>query len=122
MRKYFVYIVENEIRTYPAEDVGSLFITRKQYTELLCNIHEMDSVNALLKYQIFSCGQCRSFSVTAQPLYAILQKIRQNNEIAEILSYNLKEYIEEEDDYNFPYEECVFVFNQRCSCNRILHP
>ena len=120
MRKYFVYIAENELRTYPDEDVDSLFITRKQYTELLCSIHKMDSVNALLKYQIFSCGQCRSFSVTAQPLYAILQKIEQRNDIAEILSSNLKEYIEEEDDYQFPYEECVFVFNPRCSCSHIL--
>jgi len=120
LKKFFINIVDDKMGICPVEDRNKITISRKQYTELLCNIHEIDSVNALLEYQLFSCGQCRSFSVTAQSLYAILNKIVQQDDIVEIISYNLKEYIEEEDDFEFPYEECVFVFDQGCSCNRIL--
>ncbi|MCX5869464.1 MAG: hypothetical protein NTY00_02275 [Deltaproteobacteria bacterium] len=120
MKKFFINIVDDETETYPVEGWNKITISRKQYTELLCNIHEIASINALLEYQLFSCGQCRSFSVTAHSLYVILTKIVQQADIAEIISYNLKKYIEEDDDFEFPYEECVFVFDPRCSCSRIL--
>lgn len=161
MKKFFINIVDDETKTYPVEGWNKITISRKQYTELLCNISEANSIDVLLKTQIFSCGQCRSFSVTAEHLYSVLNKIAQDENIAEIIASHLKahtdidswyfelldqpdeiseKYLGDDDDFydildklksgnfiieegevfEFPYEECVFVFDPRCSCSRIL--
>ena len=158
--KYFVTIVEDKMGLNPIEDHHSLTITRKQYAELLCCFSKFDSINELLKCQIFSCGKCLSFSVTAQPLYSALNRICQYDEVAEIISNNLKistdidpwyfEMLDQPDEmrekalgdhdnyhdiqhtlrsgdfvieggvvFQFPYEECAFVFDENCTCNRI---
>ena len=41
-------------------------------------------------------------------------------EIQDSLRYD-EFIIEEEEVYRFPFEECVFVFDARCSCSRIFH-
>ena len=159
--KYFVNIVEDKMGLNPIEDHHSLTITRKQYTELLCCFSKFDSINELLKCQIFSCGKCLSFSVSAQPFYSILKKIYHHDEVAEIISNNLKrgtdiepwyfELLDQPDEwkekalgdednfydiqhtlksenfviedgvvFQFPFEECTFVFDANCTCNGIL--
>jgi len=134
-----------------------------QVTEWLSLLHlsEFNALDELLQCQLFSCGKCRSFSVSFQPLYSILKKIERQDAVAEILLSNLREstsiepcyfdlldqpdetrerilgddedyydmqdvlksgnfIIEDEVVYEFPYEECSFVFDANCSCNRIL--
>lgn len=160
MKKYFVTIIDDKIGFNLIESHNNLTITRKQYTEFLYNFSKFYSIDELLKCQIFSCGKCLSFSVTAQPLYSFINKICQYDEVAELILSNLKtstdidpwyfELLDQPDEviekalgdhdnyldiqhtlrsgnfvieegvvFQFPYEECAFVFDAKCTCNRI---
>jgi hypothetical protein len=160
LENFFVYIVDDENGNYPTEDFNSFTISRKQYTEFLYMLSEYKIIDEILKKQIFSCGSCRSYSLSAKALYSTLKKIERHNNVAEILSSSLRQstsiepfyfellgqpseivekaledgdnfyeikdslttgefIIEEGVVYQLP-EECFFVFDARCSCNRIL--
>lgn len=161
LKNYFVSVVDGTVRGYPIGHQNGLSISREQYTELLLHLSEFNALDELLKCQFFSCGKCRSFSVSAQLLYSILKKIERYDDVAEIILCNLREstniepwyfelldlpdemrekilgddedyydmrdtlktgnfIIEDEVVYQFPYEECSFVFDANCDCNRIL--
>jgi len=146
------------------EEHNGIDISQKQYTELLSKLRDIKETDAILKCQTFSCGVCKSFSVSSEILYTALKKIAHLNEVAEIITCNLRvgsdvdpiyydlqdqpeeirekymqvmddeinfqeqdkmirsgNYIKEEgEQYKIPFEECAFVFDAKCSCNRIL--
>ena len=161
--KNYIVNVDNEHMSLLEEHNG-LDISQKQYTELLSKLRDIKETDAILKYQTFSCGVCKSFFVSSEILYTALKKIAHLNEVAEIITCNLRvgsdvdsvyydlqyepeeikekamkfmgdeinfqeqdtmirsgNFIKEEGElYQAPFEGCAFVFDAKCSCNRIL--
>jgi hypothetical protein len=87
--KNYIINVDNEHMSFLEEDNG-LNISKKQYTELLSKLRDIKEADAILKCQTFSCGACKSFSVSFEIIYTALKKIAHLNEIAEIITCNLR--------------------------------
>jgi hypothetical protein len=86
--KNYIINVDNEHMSLLEEHNG-LDISQKQYTELLSKLNDIKETDAILKCQTFSCGVCKSFSVSFEILYTALKKIAHLNEVAEIITFNL---------------------------------
>ena len=134
---------------------------KKDYTDFLIALSELDSINIILENQTFICEKCGSFTVPVKSIYPTLKKIGDESAFAEILIEELCEiadfepwyfefvdqpdevvekFIGDMDDYLavkkviqsgefiiegntvclFPFEECAFVFDSKCSCCNIL--
>lgn len=161
MKKYCFYIKGNRAEIYPIEHRHGVSISQEQYTEMLLALSKVISIEDFLKQRLFSCGKCRSFSVPAHPLCAVLAKLEELDPVAEIAAPCLKartdiyplyfellgkpdeiieKYLDKDDFfyeiqdelqagdyviengevYQFPYDECVFVFDEKCSCSQIM--
>lgn len=161
MKKYCFYIKGNRAEFDPIEHGHGVSISHKQYTEMLLAVSKVISIEDFLKQRLFSCGKCRSFSMPAHPLLAVLAKLEEFNPVAEMAASSLKvradvdpiyfellgkpdeiieKYLDKDDFfyeiqdelqagdyviengevYQFPYDECVFVFDEKCSCSQIM--
>lgn len=98
LKKYFVYVLDTE-ETILGEDIGSLTLSRRRYSGLLSSLSEHHALDAVLNKQNFRCASCRSFSLSAKALYSALEKIKTDDEAAEMLISALRTATEMDQGY-----------------------
>ena len=84
MKKYCVYVVDTD-KSILVEGIDSLTLSRKEYSEFLGLLSSHHALDTILNSQSFRCGSCHSFSLPAMALYSVLEKIKTDDDVAEII-------------------------------------